>query len=411
MSPEQGRGKKGDHRSDLYSLGIVFYHMLAGRVPYIGDNPVGIMFQHVNEPVPSLKMIRPELPNHLDEILQKLLAKDPDSRYQSANEMLCDIEGRYKPQVDNNLQREQRTSPIERASPSRRLIYIIGAAMCLVAAAIIFTLALFWNRMKPIDESRSSSPPHSSSATSNPQLFLADGTPKPFQPENANPTEGDIWREVQSGMEFAWIPSGEFRMGWDAGKDQEKPVHIVALDGYWMGRTEVTQGQWREFMPSNPSYFREGIDYPVESVSWNDVQEFIRRMNYRTGLKFRLPTEAEWEYACRAGLTEERNGMLNDIAWFRENSDGRMHPVKQMRPNAWGLYDMLGNVSEWCEDWYGSYTPESVKNPKGPTVGTARVVRDGSWADSAVNVYNAGRDGVPPNIGGNCVGFRLARDK
>jgi formylglycine-generating enzyme required for sulfatase activity len=154
-------------------------------------------------------------------------------------------------------------------------------------------------------------------------------------------------------MEFVWIPAGEFMMGSNSGNSDEKPVHGVRITkGFWMGKYEVTQGQWRDVTGRNPSNFEKGDHYPVERVSWQDVQGFIRRLNARTGQEFRLPTEAEWEYVCRAGTPGERYGNIDDIAWYDQNSGGSTQPVDRKTPNAFGLYDMLGNVWELVQDWY-----------------------------------------------------------
>ncbi|MCJ7681374.1 MAG: formylglycine-generating enzyme family protein [Candidatus Aminicenantes bacterium] len=181
-------------------------------------------------------------------------------------------------------------------------------------------------------------------------------------------------------MEFVWVPAGEFQMGPNSNEayNAEEPVHRVALDGFWMGKYEVTQGLWKQLMSKNPALFKSRDNYPVEKVSWDDTQEFISRLNSRTGQRFRLPTEAEWEYACRAGMTRDRYGNLYDIAWYDGNSGNKIHPIGQKKANALGLYDMLGNVFEWCQNWYGSYSSGDVRNPSGPSSGSFRVLRGGS---------------------------------
>jgi len=141
------------------------------------------------------------------------------------------------------------------------------------------------------------------------------------------------------------------------GKKDEKPSHKVCVNDFYLGIYEVTQGQWEKVMGNNPSSFKKGNNYPVERVSWEDVQQFIHRLNSQTGRKYRLPTEAEWEYAARSGGKQEKyagtnqEGELKEYAWFTANSDFQTHPVGQKRPNGLGIYDMIGNVSEWCADW------------------------------------------------------------
>ena len=230
---------------------------------------------------------------------------------------------------------------------------------------------------------------------------------------------------VFDGMEFAWVPPGEFQMGStrQRGFTDELPVTRVKLTrGFWMGKYEVTQAQWEAVMGSNPSRFTNcGGDCPVERVSWNDVQEFIRKLNERSGAgKYRLPTEAEWEYAVRAGtetdtyagdITQPRSNdpVVNGIAWYARNSGGRTHPVGGKSPNGFGLHDMLGNVKEWVGDWYGSYAGGTVTDPAGPASGSYRVKRGCSWGISTVFCRSALRGDSSPGRRDDDLGFRLLR--
>ena len=191
---------------------------------------------------------------------------------------------------------------------------------------------------------------------------------------------------VFDGMEFVWVPAGEFQMGSTIAEasDWEQPVTQVRISrGFWLGQHEVTQAEWQGVMGSNPSYFDEcGRSCPVEAVSWDDAQDFIGRLNGRAGgNRYRLPTEAEWEYAARAGTTGDRYGNVDAIAWFIENSGDGPLPVGGKAANAWGLHDMLGNVWEWVEDWYGDYPGGVVTDPRGAASGEGRVLRGGSWFD------------------------------
>ena len=188
--------------------------------------------------------------------------------------------------------------------------------------------------------------------------------------------------------EMVWVRGGTFRMGAtsEQGSDaygNEKPVHSVTLSSFYIGKTEVTQALWKAVMGSNPSCWK-GDNLPVECVSWNDCQEFIRKLNALTGLNFRLPTEAEWEFACRGGNNSRGykysgSNYIDNVAWYRDNSGDKTHPVATKSPNELGIYDMSGNVNEWCNDWYGGYTSGRQTNPKGPYDGSRRVLRGGSW--------------------------------
>ena len=189
-------------------------------------------------------------------------------------------------------------------------------------------------------------------------------------------------------FEMVEVRGGTFRMGAtsEQGSDaygDEKPVHSVTLSGFYIGKTEVTQALWKAVMGSNPSYIK-GDNLPVECVSWNDCQEFIRKLNALTGQNFRLPTEAEWEFACRGGNNSRGykysgSNYIDSVAWYDGNSGQTTHPVATKSPNELGIYDMSGNVMEWCSDWYGNYSSGAQTNPKGPYDGTDRVLRDGSW--------------------------------
>lgn len=191
-------------------------------------------------------------------------------------------------------------------------------------------------------------------------------------------------------FEMVYVEGGTFRMGateeqGEDAYDWEKPVHSVSLSDFHIGKHEVTQGLWEEVMGGNPSDNKAGDNYPVEMVSWEDCQRFIERLNNRTGLKFRLPTEAEWEYAARGGQKSrgyKYSGStydLGSVAWYEGNSGNRTHPVGQKQANELGLYDMSGNVYEWCYDWYGRYSSSSQRNPSGPASGAYRVLRGGSY--------------------------------
>jgi formylglycine-generating enzyme required for sulfatase activity len=188
-----------------------------------------------------------------------------------------------------------------------------------------------------------------------------------------------------NGVSFEMIPveGGTFRMGSYDGDSDEKPVHNVTLSDYAIGKTEVTQALWKAVMGSNPSYFK-GDNLPVANVSWHDCQDFISKLNQLTGKQFRLPTEAEWEYAARGGNRSKGykysgNNDIDAVAWYEDNSGEKTHPVSTKHPNELGIYDMSGNVWEWCQDWYGEYSSSSETNPTGTSSGSDRVYRGGSW--------------------------------
>lgn len=232
--------------------------------------------------------------------------------------------------------------------------------------------------------------------------------------------------------DLAWINGGTFTMGSavnESGRtDREGPRHQVTVDSFYIGKYPVTQEKYLELMGTNPSYFK-GANLPVEQVSWFDAVEYCNRLSLSEGLEpaytvtgnnvswnygsngYRLPTEAEWEYACRAGtVTPYYSGSsANDAGWHSGNSGGSTHPVGEKQPNPWGLYDMHGNVLEWCWDWLGPYTGETQANPRGPASGSSRVYRGGGWYFAAQQSRSAFRFGNHPFLRSYVIGFRLVR--
>jgi len=211
------------------------------------------------------------------------------------------------------------------------------------------------------------------------------------------------------GMELVLLPSGEFEMG--STEYGEEPVHTVKISKpFYMCSTEVTQAQYEAVMGKNPSNFK-AKDLPIETVSWEDAVEFCKKLSEKEKKSYRLPTEAEWEFACRAGTktvyySGDNEKDLDDVAWFKDNSDRTTHPVGKKKPNAFGLYDIHGNVWEWCSDWYRHYPSKSAIDPTGPTSGVLRVGRGGGWDGSARFCRSAHRRGASPGNRDDGLGFR-----
>lgn len=343
MAPEQEEGQEATVRSDLYSVGVVFYQCLAGKMP------------RGRFRLPS--QLDSTIPAWIDTLIEALLDPYPENRPENASavsrQMLEGYQGKATPVV---------VSPVKTAV-----------------------------------------------TTSSPNIIVP-GSPKPSE------------TKTFAGIKFVWIRPGSFMMGSPDGEvdraQNEGPLHRVSLaQGFWMGKYPVTQAQWQAAMGNNPSHFKGDDTRPVETVSWNDCQAFVRSLSTQSDGGFRLPSEAEWEYACRAGTTTrwycgDNEADLVNHAWYVANSGSTIHPVGQKRPNPWGLYDMHGNVWEWCQDWFhDTYTGAPADgSPWEQPVGQYRVLRGGSWGndgDDCRSAYRAyGAAPVSPN-GGR--GFRVVR--
>ena len=236
------------------------------------------------------------------------------------------------------------------------------------------------------------------------------------KPETTASYQNGTLRVGDVEYQMVYVEGGTFTMGAtseqgsDADSD-EKPAHSVTLSSYYIGQTEVTQALWKAVMGSNPSRFK-GDNLPVEQVSWDDCQEFVSKLNRLTGRNFRLPTEAEWEYAARGGSKSRGykysgSNTLGDVAWYGDNSGSATHPVGTKSSNELGLYDMSGNVWEWCQDWYGGYSSSTQTNPKGPNSWPSRVNRGGSWNFNARRCRVSYRYDVTPSFRDYNLGLRL----
>ena len=250
--------------------------------------------------------------------------------------------------------------------------------------------------------------------------IIEEGEETVFDSESSGGNEMTELPEIKtkhSEIEMVYVAGGTFKIGAtpEQGSDawiSESPVHEVKLSGYYIGKYEVTQDLWESVMGTNPSRFK-GADLPVESVSWEEVQEFISKLNAKTGKNYRLPTEAEWEYAARGGNKSrgyKYNGSndIGTVAWYRGNSGSKTHPVGTKAANELGIHDMSGNVWEWCSDRYGAYSEDSQTNPRGSSSGTHRVLRGGSWGSNSRYCRVSDRISISPDSRNNGSGFRLA---
>ncbi len=274
----------------------------------------------------------------------------------------------------------------------------------------------------------SASSPYKVQIGNNQQFFCAKASDEPIDPLSPG-KNGRISLPGGVSLDMNWINPGTFMMGSPTNElgryDSETQHQVTLTQGYWLGKYEVTQAQYEAVMGTNPSNWK-GADLPVEMVSWYDATNFCAKLTaieraagrLPEGYEYTLPTEAQWEYACRAGTTTALNSGKNlsdkyecpemdEVGWYWCNSGDKTHSVGQKQPNAWGLYDMHGNVWEWCLDWYGEYPASSVTDPTGASTGSNRVIRGGSWYSYAYGCRSARRDNYNPVYFSNYGGFRV----
>ncbi len=427
MSPEQWKDSKVDARSDLYSLGVTLFEMLAGIPPYTADTPLGLMRKIVDLPPPRIREINRDIPERVESIVDRMIAKEPDERFASAEALMAELDA-YMSGRDAST-RSALSSPIQTAETS--------------SAGLDSEFKDFGADLEQ-RQAPSAAPPQSPAApvqrASSPTIQSA--TPIGTVTAAPDRRNAGVYAAVAIAMalaavgagamflgggsgpkvdgthfraeDFVWIEPGSFTMGSppsETGRDDDETPHPVTLtEGFWMSKYEVTQRQWNAYMGSPTSTFT-GDDLPVENVTWDEVQVFLNQVNRAEGTGLRLPTEAEWEYACRAGSADAyafggAASNLDSYAWFAGNSGGRTHPVGQKQPNRWGLYDMHGNVWEWCQDWAGAY-PREATDPTGPTSGDKRIGRGGSFSAATENCRAADRSASSPLGRGSDLGFRV----
>jgi serine/threonine-protein kinase len=559
FSPEQGLGERCDQRTDLYALGVVAYELLTGKLPFTASDTTSIIYQHVHEAPRPVRQLNPSVHPELDAVVMRCLAKKPDQRYQTAPELVAELE---------RLAIAGRISDHGGSPRLMRWMTAAGLALALIGGASAYglsrrhplpaqqpdpaaeprhqSLADVAGQSEPFPAAATNQPPpsHSESqallqaasdppepaeppvAASKPVLAPEPAqptTPEPTKPTPepakappepakpavvvasvapAKPADADDKSKTRSfapaptelvepppeepkpvaaevvkvavapaptpnaerrtpnpsakpeivpdddptavviakplppaeparephrddygryadlsllglTQRFRWCPPGRFNMGSpdaESRRGRDEDIHQVTLThGFWLADCECTQALWQAVMGYDPSAVQD-LDHPVEQVSWQQTQEFVRRINaLAPGLKARLPSEAEWEYAARAGASGPTPVALDAHAWYSRTGQGTTHPVRQLRPNAWGLFDCLGNVAEWCQDAYGEYEKPVSVDPI-PTGTGGPVFRGGSFRDGAGDCRAAHREHARAAMTSDRVGFRLAAD-
>ncbi len=411
MPPEQEKGSPV-MASDLYALGVTAMVALTGKKPINLYNLTDLSFEW--------RKFAPGISRQLGEALDRATQTKTKDRFQTAREMIKALATPPSvtvlpipaPGPTPLSQRTPRTPPPIRSSVNlpiggelktpktssiKKELFLCIAAVFGYFGILVLTV---WISDMGLSKKGTVSP--TASNTLKEESKTRPSGPSPGTEE-----------ESAGGIKFVFIPAGEFQMGTRYGNEDERPEQkVVITEPFWMGKFEVTQGQWEAWMGNNPSKFR-GRNLPVEQVNWDDCQAFIRKLNDRNGLyTYRLPTEAEWEYTCRAGTTGDYSGDPDRMAWYQPNSGGKTHPVGQKQPNAWGLYDMPGNVQEWCEDRKSYYRGFPVTNPTGgDSFQPERVCRGGSFGGATGDCRSTVRHGRRPQSKSFDLGFRLVRVK
>jgi formylglycine-generating enzyme required for sulfatase activity/predicted Ser/Thr protein kinase len=429
MAPEQAKGAPLDHRTDLFSLGSVLYALAAGRPPFRAATTYAVLKRVVEDTPRSIRELMPDLPQGLADIISKLHAKRPEDRFQSARE-LGDVLDHYEQQLNSKLGvvSPAPVDPVKIAASSR---WKWGFAALLVPCFILITAEIVgltnWSRSRQSQLD----PPDS-------RVLVPEIVPQ--IPEVPKPRT-DYTNSL--GMKFKLIPAGKFRMGTSAAEIEnfanpipdpvlkwmlqaEGPEHEVEITRpFYLGAMEVTLGQFRQFVTQKNYQVGDDLwqtrgaqqteDHPVAWVNWNNAVDFCNWLSEKEGQTYRLPTEAEWEYACRAGRSGTRYcygddaGLLQDYAWNYLNSGRHARPVGQRKPNDWGLHDMHGNVWEWCQDKYDPnfYHHSPLKDPIPPEPTDNRVQRGGSWEYGALECRSAFRSYTPLDRRTEQRGFRV----
>ena len=428
MSPEAFDGKRME-QSDLWAAGVMLYQMLARSLPFPqSDSPALLAAILTREPEP----LPAEAPPALRAVVERALRKDPLERYPTAAAMSADLRAASQQQISFSSEKtlvmsagaSDATVPlftlpsannpsaptqIENVPPPAKTalssaLVVVAVVMMLLTAGV--AISRRWTQLantRPplVEKNRENKPPLSRKSEAPP----LDGV---------SPHAESLPDGVK--LELTPLPAGRFQMGapqQEGESEREGPTHEVNIKRpFYIGKYEVTQAQWQAVMGENPARFNGDLQRPVENVNWVEAQEFCERLSDLTGRHYRLLTEAEWEYAARAGSSNPYAGDLDALAWHEGNSNGVTHTVGAKQPNAFGIYDMHGNLSEWCEDvWHENYKGAPADGSAWLTGGDAgiRLLRGGSWGNSPRLLRSAYRsDSFGSNVRSNLIGFRVA---
>jgi formylglycine-generating enzyme required for sulfatase activity/predicted Ser/Thr protein kinase len=374
------RAKRGTF-TDIYALGATLYFLLTGHKPIAATD-------RYREQLAAPHQINPAVSEQLSSAVMMAMEMKEEDRFQHIGDFRAAMTMLAKGKQENPVkeEKEQKTLLLKKEEEKQKPVRKKEINLVLIISAIALALIVV-------------------------ELFITkpwEGSVAPLSPNS------EYFYEVVD------VAGGTFTMGCtseqsDCG-DNEKPPHQVTLSSYKIGKYEVTQAQWKAVMGSNPShfngYFNTCENCPVENVSWNDVQEFIQGLEAKSGKKYRLPTEAEWEFAARGGNNSNKSkysgsNILDEVAWYDGTSGSKIHSVGGKKPNELGIYDMSGNVWEWCSDWYGEYNTQAQNNPTGPANGSLRVLRGGGCFSLPQFCRVSFRYYYNPDVRNDGIGFRL----
>lgn len=427
-APEQlVAGARSDIRTDIYALGATLFLLVTGRPPFVARNRNELVRCIREKRAPDVTTLDASLPLALGAVIIKAMAKDAADRYATPSQLREDLERlmlgftpiHARPPESVHLEpavagvgttalRRRREMSVDPAvsTPNRRRLYAMGTGAVLLIVAGLLLWITASRPLVPAVPTTVATPVTPAKVI--PPAIVTPSFPRPGWAVRHGEDGMGRWADLEVGdvsQRMRWCPPGDFVMGSPAGeaerRDDENQVSIVLTRGFWMGDSEVGQALWERVMGVNPSHAK-GPDLPVETVSWHDCQQFLQHLGARLdGTVVRLPTEAEWEYACRAGTAEP----VSD-GWFVGDAGNRTHPRRMRKPNNWGLFDMGGNVMEWCQDFYGPYPTVATSDPVGWS-GVHRVVRGGAWSTSVSEGRAAARAHYLPVMKFAFLGFRM----
>jgi formylglycine-generating enzyme required for sulfatase activity len=377
-APEQIKGGTVHKNIDLWAVGTIIYHILTGKLPFTaeGFTDTNSANLEISRKITN-RVLPPDfqaLPQPYKAIIERCWVMEPANRVQKAEELMGLLQN----------EKNSRQQPLEETIREGNVF-----KKCANGHYYQGEECPYCSKVETVAE------------LTTPEQLARQGR------EHQQARQGND-------IEMVMVEGGRFMMGSPASEinhESDDVQHQVTLSSFQIGKYEVTQAQWKAIMGSNPSHFK-GDELPVERVRWDDVQEFIRKLSAKTGKQYRLPTEAEWEFAARGGNKSggtKYSGSYNmdNVGWYDKNSGRKTHPVGRKSPNELGIYDMSGNVWEWCSDWYGEYSSSLQANPKGAISGLGRVLRGGSWGDTAPYCRVASRNSSTPSSRFSDYGFRL----